>query len=103
MFQRIMCASNEDIVLIKEMLVERAKKNTKVMRPELEFIIRLKRIIDDYYKARDVSIKMVMLKEFSNDLDTIIHLYGNEATQYLISENNSTYIDDELDEVNFDV
>lgn len=103
MFQRIMCASNEDIVLIKEMLVERAKKNTKVMRPELEFIIRLKRIIDDYYKARDVSIKMVMLKEFSNDLDMIIHLYGNEATQYLISENNSTYIDDELDEVNFDV
>ncbi len=103
MFQRIMCASNEDIVLIKEMLVERAKKYTKVMRPELEFIIKLKRIIDDYYKARDVSIKMVMLKEFSNDLDTIIHLYGNEATQYLISENNSTYIDDELNEVNFDV
>ncbi len=102
MFQRIMCASNEDIVLIKEMLVERAKKNTKIMRPELEFIIHLKRIIDDYYRARDVSIKMVMLKEFSNDLDTIINLYGEEANQYLSNENKSSYQEDEF-EVNFDV
>ena len=102
MFQRIMCASNEDIVLIKEMLVERAKKNTELMRPELEFIVKLKTIIDDYYKARDVSIKMVMLKEFSNDLNTIINLYGEDAKQYVTIENNRSYEDDEF-EVNFDV
>jgi len=102
MFQRIMCASNEDIVLIKEMLVERAKKNQELMRPELAFIIKLKRIIDDYYKARAVNIKMVMLKEFSNDLQTIIDLYGEEANQIELQQTNM-YIDDELDEVNFDV
>ena len=63
------------------------------------------KIIDDYYVARDVSIKMVMLKEFSNDLQTIIDLYGNEAEKYILEENNkSSYIDEfGLDEVNFDV
>ena len=103
MFQRIMCASNEDIVLIKEMLVERAKRNMEKMKPELGFIIKLKRIIDDYYKAREVSIKMVMLKEFSNDLQTIIDLYGVDAESYIYAESSNIYIDEELDEVNFDV
>ncbi len=102
MFQRIMCASNEDIVLIKEMLVDRARKNEEIMKPELGFIIKLKKVIDNYYKARDVSIKMVMLKEFSNDLQTIIDLYGEEAMNIEL-EQLSSYIDDELDEVNFDV
>ena len=102
MFQRIMCASNEDIVLIKEMLVDRARKNEEVMRPELAFIIKLKKVIDNYYQARDVSIKMVMLKEFSNDLQTIIDLYGEEASEFALEE-NSAYIDEELEEVNFDV
>ena len=49
MFQRIMCASNEDIVLIKEMLVGRAKKNQELMKPELGFIIKLKGIIANNY------------------------------------------------------
>ncbi len=102
MFQRIMCASNEDIVLIKEMLVDRARKNEEVMKPELAFIIKLKKVIDNYYQARDVSIKMVMLKEFSNDLQTIIDLYGEEASKFALEE-NSAYIDEELEEVNFDV
>lgn len=101
MFQRIMCASNEDIVLIKEMLVDRAKKNQEIMKLELGFIIRLKDIIDEYYGSRGVSIKMVMLKEFSNDLQTIIDLYGNEAVNNAIAQNNS-YIEDEF-EVNIDV
>ena len=103
MFQRIMCASNEDIVLIKEMLVNRAKKNQEIMKPELGFIIKLKKIIDEYYVARDVTIKMVMLKEFSNDLQTIIDLYGSDAVNYVLQDDNISYVDDELDEVNFDV
>lgn len=103
MFQRIMCASNEDIVLIKEMLVNRASKNQELMKPELGFIIRLKAIIDEYYQARDVSIKMVMLKEFSNDLQTVIDLYGAEAIHSAMLETTTSYVDDEFDEVNFDV
>ncbi len=103
MFQRIMCASNEDIVLIKEMLVTRASKNQELMKPELGFIIRLKAIIDEYYQAREVSIKMVMLKEFSNDLQTVIDLYGADAVNSAMLETTTSYIDDEFDEVNFDV
>jgi hypothetical protein len=37
---------------------------------------KLKRIVDDYTKGKDVSIKMVMLREFANDLNTIINLYS---------------------------
>ena len=75
MFQRITCASNEDIVLIKEMLVDRAKKNKEELEPELEFMKKLKQVLDDYCRGKEIGIKIVMLKEFSNDLETIINMY----------------------------
>ncbi len=75
MFQRVTCANNEDIVLIKEMLVDRAQKNKEALEPELEFMKKLKQVLDDYCKGKEIGIKIVMLKEFSNDLDTIINLY----------------------------
>ena len=77
MFQRITCASNEDIVLIKEMLVDRAKKHKDELEPEVNFIKKLKQVLEDYCKGKDVSIKIVMLKEFANDLNTILDLYKN--------------------------
>ena len=77
MVQRITCASNEDIVKIKEMLIDRAKKNTKKLEPELQFIISLKQALEEYCKDKDISIKVVMLKEFANDMQTIINLYNN--------------------------
>ena len=77
MFQRITCASNEDIVLIKEMLVDRAKKHKEELEPEVNFIKKLKQVLEDYCKGKDVSIKIVMLKEFANDLNTILDLYKN--------------------------
>ena len=43
---------------------------------ELDFFKQLKRIVDDYTKGKDVSIKMVMLREFANDLNAIINLYS---------------------------
>jgi hypothetical protein len=43
MFQRITCANNEDIVLIKEMLINRAKKHKDELEPEVEFIKKLKK------------------------------------------------------------
>ena len=75
MFQRITCANNEDIVLIKEMLINRAKKHKDELEPEVEFIKKLKQVLDDYCKGKDVGIKIVMLKEFANDLETIISMY----------------------------
>ena len=77
MVQRITCASNEDIVKIKEMLIDRAKKNTRKLEPELQFIISLEQALEEYCKDKDISIKIVMLKEFANDMQTIINLYNN--------------------------
>jgi len=75
MFQRISCASNEDIVSIKEKLLDRAEKYTKEIEPEMKNIKDLKQVIDDYVKGKDVGIKMVMLKEFAKDLGTILEKY----------------------------
>ncbi len=75
MFQRISCASNEDIVTIKEMLEERAKKYTKEIEPEIKNIRKLKQVIDDYIDGKESTIKIVMLEDFSKGLGNIIDLY----------------------------
>ena len=75
LFQRISCASNEDIVLIKEKLVDRADRYTKEIEPEMKNIKQLKQVIDDYLKGKDPTIKMVMLKEFSESLEYILEKY----------------------------
>ena len=75
MFQRISCASNEDIVLIKEKLANRADKYPKEIEPEMKNIKQLKQIVDDYLKGKDPSIKIVMLKDFSKTLGYILDKY----------------------------
>ncbi len=75
LFQRISCASNEDIVLIKEKLLDRANKYPKQIEPEMKNIKQLKQIIDDYLKGKEPTIKIVMLKEFSKSLDMILSKY----------------------------
>ena len=75
LFQRISCASNEDIVLIKEKLINRVDKYPKQIEPEMKNIKMLKQILDDYLKDKDITIKIVMLKEFSKDLEYILNKY----------------------------
>ncbi len=75
LFQRISCASNEDIVLIKEKLTDRANRYTKKIEPEMKNIKQLKQVIDDYLKGKDPTIKIVMLKEFSKDMGYILDKY----------------------------
>ena len=75
MFQRISCASNEDIVTIKEMLSERARKNKKQIEPEIPQIKKLKQVIDDYIDGKETTIKIVMLQDFSLELGKIIEKY----------------------------
>ena len=75
LFQRISCASNEDIVLIKEKLMDRANLYTKEIEPEIKNIKQLKQIIEDYLKGKDPTIKTVMLKEFAKDLGYITDKY----------------------------
>ena len=82
-FQRLSCASNEDIVTIKEKLLERAKKYTKAIEPELKNIIQLKNIIDEYVKGKNISIKITLLGEFAKELGVIISKYDNKLEENL--------------------
>ena len=76
-FQRISCASNEDIVTIKEKLVDRADKNAKILLPELNNIHKLKQVVDDYISDKTPNIKVVMLQNFSEALGEIIEKYNS--------------------------
>jgi len=80
-FQRLSCASNEDIVTIKEKLLERAKKYAKEIEPELKNIIQLKNIIDEYVKGKNISIKITLLGEFAKELGFIISKYDNKPEE----------------------
>ena len=77
-FQRISCASNEDIVSIKEKLVDRADKNAKILLPELNNMYKLKQVVDDYINGKAPNIKVVMLQDFSDALGDIIEKYNTE-------------------------
>ncbi len=81
-FQRLSCASNEDIVTIKEKLLNRANLYTKQIEPEMKNIKQVKSIIDDYIKSKDNSIKIVMLKDFSKALGIILDKY---KTSFLVN------------------
>lgn len=93
LFQRISCASNEDIVLLKEKLENRADKYPKKIEPEMKNIKQLKQIVDDYLKGKGTTIKIVMLKEFSKSLDYILSKYKisflpkKEEAEEIVEEN----------------
>lgn len=75
MFQRISCASNEDIVTIKEKLVDRANRYTREIEPEMKNIKKLKQVIEDYIAGKATTIKIVMLKDFAIELGNILEKY----------------------------
>ena len=80
-FQRISCANNEDIVTIKEKLLERAKKYTKEIEEEINSIVQLKNIIDDYTRGKNITIKIILLNEFSKELGNIISKYDSKMEE----------------------
>ena len=67
LFQRISCASNEDIVLIKEKLIDRADRYTTKIEPEMKNIKKLREIVEQYLKGKEITIKTVMLVELQKD------------------------------------
>ena len=73
-FQRISCATNEDIVLIKEKLVKRAETYKNNLSIEVENLKKLKKTMDDYVKNKQSNLKIVVLKEFSKELENIINM-----------------------------
>ena len=80
-FQRISCASNEDIVTIKEKLIDRAEKNAKILLPELNNMYKLKQVVDDYIMNKAPNIKIVMLQDFSEALEEIIEKYNSQKAK----------------------
>ena len=79
MFQRISCASNEDIVTIKEKLLDRAKRYGEKLQEELPNLKKLKHVMDDYIDGKEPTIKMVILKEFADELGNVIEVEQGEG------------------------
>ncbi len=71
-FQRVSCASNEDIVAIKEKIVKRANENQEVLLEEITNLNKLKRLMDEYISGKDITIKIVLLKEFAKEIGEVI-------------------------------
>jgi hypothetical protein len=71
-FQRISCASNEDIVIIKEKLLSRAKKKPDLIKEESQNMYKLCSIINDYIQGKKITIKSVVLKEFANEIENVL-------------------------------
>lgn len=80
-FQRLSCASNEDIVIIKEKLQTRANENKEIIVPEITNMYKLKQIIDDYISDKQTTIKTVVLEDFSNTIDYVISTTKKEAEE----------------------
>lgn len=78
MFQRISCASNEDIVTIKEKLLDRAVKNGNMLQEELPNLKKLKQVMDNYVDGKEPTIKMVMLQDFTKELGNVINEYESQ-------------------------
>ena len=90
MFQRISCASNEDIVTIKEKLMDRAKRFGEQLQDELPNLKKLKQVMDDYIDGKQPTIKLVILQDFADELGNVIKEYkteqGNQVEQVEITE-----------------
>ncbi len=80
-FQRLSCASNEDIVTIKEKLISRAKKNPKIVKDEKENMYKLCQVIDDYVKGKKITIKTVILDDFSKEIREVLQEEQTETTE----------------------
>ena len=68
------------------MLVTRFKKYTNELSIEIPFIKKLKKVLDDYCKGKEIGIKIVMIKEFSDDLNTILDLYVGTEYEEMLNE-----------------
>ena len=76
-----MYASNEDLIIIKDRLIKRANMYVTDIIQEKDNLEELKKIIDEYIKDKNISIKTVMLEEFSKGLKQILEIYENKLTK----------------------
>lgn len=75
LFKRMTCTNAENIVIIKEILYTRIKKNKDFLEEEIPFLKKLKRIIDNYTEQNEKNIKNIVLNEFSKQIEKMINIY----------------------------
>ena len=63
-FQRLLYSSNEDLIIIRDKLIKRAKIYKEKLISEKENMKKIKEIIDEYIKDKSTSIKTVILEKF---------------------------------------
>ncbi len=80
-FQRISCASNEDVVTIKEKLLTRAKQKPSIILQETDNMRKLCQIVDDYIADKKTTIKTVILAEFSSEIKDTLTPVGREEDE----------------------
>ena len=85
-------ASNEDIVAIKEKIVKRAKDNPRVLKEELLNLSKLKRLMDEYINGKDITIKVVLMKEFSRELGEIVEISSEDEETKVLDKNEVVYL-----------
>ena len=76
-----MYASNVDLITIKDRLIKRANMYADEIKEEEDNLKELKKIIDEYIKDKNISIKTVMLEEFSKGLEQIMSIYDEILTK----------------------
>ena len=91
-FQRVSCASNEDIVAIKEKIIKRARENPEVLTEEMLNLSKLKRIMDEYISGKDTTIKVVLLREFAKELGEIIDKKDGFEEAKTFGDNDIVYL-----------
>ena len=86
MFQRISCASNEDIVTIKEKLLNRANLYTDKIEPEMKNIKQLIEMKNGAYREqlRDFSITDDLLDRFKGLHNALIDIENNNPLNYYV-------------------
>lgn len=77
-FQRLSCASNEDVVIIKEKLMTRINKNPDLLLEEKSKMNKLKQIINDYITDKPITIKTVVLSDFAKAIEKALESVNEE-------------------------
>jgi len=75
LFEQLLALSNEHIASFRELLRERYSKGEEVnknLEPEVKNLKVLKQIIDEYIRGKIITIKIVLLKEISKELEIIL-------------------------------
>ena len=79
-FQRLSCASNEDVVIIKEKLMTRINKNPDLLLEEKSKMNKLKQIINDYITDKPITIKTVVLSDFAKAIEKALESVNEEKS-----------------------